>query len=126
MSDAIINEPDRVVLVGEWGLEIIYYVTYSGTENLAEFLSEFEIVTGNFMADPGEDFYQGVLFMSLIRRLSDGKLFGYERWENVAKYNDADEAQPNGDEHGFESESETPYWVWLPVKPFTITGYEFQ
>lgn len=133
MSDAIINEPDRVVLVGEWGSEIIYDVTYSGTENLSEFLSEFEIVKGDFMADPDEDFYQGVLFMSLIRRLSDGKLFGFPVWKMVAKYNDADEAQPNGEEHGFESEWDEndeyvkgPYWVWRPVKPFTITGYEFQ
>lgn len=132
---AIINEPDRVVLVGEWGSEVIYDVTYSGTENISEFLADFEIVSGDYMADPDEDFYQGVLFMSLIRRRSDDRLFGYPVWKMVAKYNDADEAQPNGDEHGFETEYEDdsyevisrgPFWVWLPVEPFVITGYQIK
>lgn len=135
MSNAIINEPDRVVLVGEWGSEVVYGVMYSGTENKAEFDELFEIPawSRNVLGDPNEDFYQGMTFMSLIMRKSDGKLFGYKRWENVAKYNDY-EVEPNGDEHGFESTFDEdndwaylrgPYWVWLPVMPFMVTGYWF-
>lgn len=128
----IINEPDRVVLVGEWATEVIYDVTYSGTENIGAFEADFEIVSGHHLADPGESFYQGVLFMALIRRRADGRLFGYPYWKPIAKHAEVEDEGPNGDEHGFEAtfnEDYTeyvtgPFYVWLPVEPFTITGYQ--
>lgn len=122
MTESIINEPDRVVLTGEWASEVLYDVTYSGTENLEKFNEQFETVHGDFPANPDEDYYQGMLFMSLIRRKSDGRLFGYERWEMLAKYDDAPQAEPNGWDYGFETDDDV--YVWLPVEPFTITGYK--
>lgn len=126
---SIINETDRVVMEGEWADEIILDVAYSGTEHIDEFNELFEIVSGDHQA--GTDYYQGMDFMGLIRRKSDGRLFGYPYWSSPG--NDGVETQldPNGDDHGFEStynddysENLTgPFWVWLPVEPFTITGY---
>lgn len=130
-EQALIVEPDRIIMRGEWAHEVIYDVTYSGTENLPAFEEAFEIVGTKFMADPGEDFYQGIEFMTVIRRKSDGRLFGYQRWEPVAKYAEAPEVESNGEEHGFEYEYDADYtevlggevFVWQPLEPFTITGY---
>lgn len=131
-KQAIISEPDRVILRGEWGGEVIYDVLWSDTENIAEFEAAFEIVPGYHMADPNESFYQGIEFMALVRRKADGRLFGYPYWKPVAKHAEAPDAEPNGDDHGFESTwnadyteyVDGPYWVWLPVETFTITGYQ--
>lgn len=131
---ALIVEPDRVIMRGDWGSEVIYDVTWSETENIADFEAAFEIVSGHHMADPKESFYQGVEFMALIRRKADGRLFGYPYWKPVAKHAEAEDVGPNGEDHGFEAtfnEDYTeyvdgPYWVWLPVEPFTITGYRIE
>ena len=132
MSEPIVNEPDRVIMNGEWAGEVIYDVTYSGTPHIEEFEAEFEIVPGYHMADPAESFYQGVEFMALIRRRSDGRLFGYPYWKPVAKYAECDDVGPNGDDHDleptwtddtYEEYADGPFYVWLPVEPFTITGY---
>ncbi|WP_332645066.1 hypothetical protein [Aeromicrobium sp.] len=131
-SDALIIEPDRVIMRGEWATEIIFDVAYSETENIKEFQSRFEIVKGDHLADPNESFYQGVEFMALIKRKSDERLFGYPYWRPIAKYADSDDPADNGEENGIEYEwdDETDEikggaaWVWLPVEPFTVTGYK--
>lgn len=134
-------EPDRVVMTGGEGLaETVIYdgFGYPDSEELeaaeASFLEQFEVVGPRLMGDPREDFYQGVTFISVIRRKADGHLFGYEHWEPVAKHAEGD-LTPNGDDQGFEVEWDTTpdrdgWWdeipsvfVWLPVEPFTITGY---
>lgn len=134
MSRAIINEPERVILVGEWVGDVIHDVMWSETEHIDEFEAQFEIVSGHHLADPRESFYQGVEFMALIRRRSDGRLFGYPYWSPIAKHAEADEVEPNGDEHGFEATFnddyteyvDGPFWVWLPVETFVITGYQIR
>jgi hypothetical protein len=129
-SVAILNETDRVILVGEeWPKEVIYDVTWSETDHLEEFNALFEIVPGDHQA--GTDYYQGLDFMALIRRKSDGRLFGYPYWKPLAKHADEPDVEPNGGDHGFEPEFNAdyteytfgPHWVFLPVEPFTITGY---
>lgn len=131
----IVNELDRVIMCGEdWVKELIHDVAWSETRNIELFETDFEVVSGHHMADPKESFYQGVEFMSLIRRKSDGRLFGYPRWEPVAKHAEAPDVEPNGDDHGLESTWNDdytdyvtgPFWVWLPVEPFTITGYRIR
>lgn len=131
MTGALVNEPDRVIMRGEWATEIIYNVTWSETENIAAFETDFEIVDGDHQA--GTDYYQGLAFMSLIRRKSDGRLFGYPTWRPLAKHADTGDVDPNGEDHGFEYEFDTDYnviggeiYVWLPVETFTITGYRIK
>lgn len=134
---ALVIEPDRVIMVGEeWPSEIVCGVQGSWTENIEEFNEAFETFGKGkeFLARPKEDFYQGATFMTVIRRKSDGRLFGYERWDAIGKNASSDaEPEANGDKHGLESEWNEdftecvagPYWVWLPVEPFTVTGYKF-
>lgn len=132
-TKTIINEPDRVVMEGEWATEIIYDCAGSFTDNYDAFKADFEIVSGDYMADPKESFYQGVEFMALIRRKADGRLFGYQYWKPVAKYSETDDVEPNGDDHGYEATFTDdyedyvtgPFYVWRPVETFTITGYQF-
>lgn len=121
-------EPDRIIMYGDWAQEVILDILYDENPDLEEaFHADFEIVGDKFMGDPKEDFYQGVTFITVIRRKADGRLFGYEHWQPVAKNADYD-LQENGDENGIEqeyidSEHWCPIWVWLPVKEFRITGY---
>ncbi len=128
MSDALVIEPGRVIMRGEWAEEIIFDVTWSETENLAAFEAAFEIVPGDHQA--GTDYYQGLDFMALIRRRLDGALFGYPRWRRLAKHYD-EECEPNGEGHGFEDDWDSGaehvgVYVWLPVETFTITGYRIK
>lgn len=141
MSKAIINEPDRVIMEGDWASEIVYNVAYSETENIEQFNELFTYLGSDkdYLANSSEPFYQGAMFMTVIMRKSDDKLFGYEHWDAIGKHASSEmEAEANGDEHGWESESnynyasdtttytKGPYWVWLPVKSFVTIGYEFE
>jgi hypothetical protein len=129
MSAAIVNEPGRVVMEGEWVEEIVLDIAWPGTDHIEELNDLFEIVKGSHQA--GTDYYQGMDFMGLIRRKSDGRLFGYPYWSSPG--NDGMETQldANGENHGFENEFNAdfteyirgPFWVWLPVETFEITGY---
>lgn len=100
-----------------------------------EFLEQFEVVKprGHWLADPNEDYYQGVNVMSVIRRKSDGRLFGFQYWTPISKHGEAS-IEFDAEKHGFNYEIPegfdwdndylpSPY-VWLPVEPFTITGYK--
>lgn len=88
---------------------------------LEKFLAEYELVLEGapYMGDPQEGWYQGVTFTSVIRRKSDGELFGYNWWEPISKHGEP-YFEGNGDDFGLGYED----YVFLPVKPFTITGYE--
>lgn len=119
MGGALEVEPNRVIMRGDWATEVIYGVTYSGTENIETFNEQFSIESGKRLADPNEDFYQGVMFMALIRRKSDNRLFGYPYWWRLGKYEENEDEEPNGEEHGLDEDA----YVWLPVEPFTVTGY---
>lgn len=121
-------EPDRIIMYGDWVAGVIYDVLYGADEDLeAEFLSQFEIV-GRFMGNPKEHFYQGIDWVMVIRRKSDGRLFGYTYWRPVAKHSDDAYLEENGEEFGlqppYEEDNYCPIYVWLPVEEFTITGYK--
>lgn len=126
----IVNEPDRVILRGELATDVIYDVIWSHTPHSAEFQAEFEIVSGNHLGDPKEDYYQGVTWTALIKRKSDGRLFGFHYWEPVSKHSEA-YFESNAEEHGIETEHDEDYntiggrvYVFAPVREFTVTGYE--
>jgi hypothetical protein len=135
---------DEVVILGDAAQDIIY--SYNGKisvdnmtpEEAEEFADLFDILGTEFLGDPKESFYQGITFMVVIKRKSDGKLFGYPFWKPVAKH--AEEyLESNGDEYGYSFPSEfidapgfdwdTDYvaaWVFKPVEPFTVTGYHIE
>jgi len=117
------NEEDRVLLYDDLGADVIYdLLDYpeSDREEVDKFLEEFEAVGVEFPGDPKESYYQGMNFTSVIKRKSDGRLFGYPYWKPIAKYDDY-EVESNGDYHGFEDED---VYVFLPVREFFVQGYE--
>jgi hypothetical protein len=92
-------------------------------ESQKQFLSKFEIISPQtnyvHLSQPVEQYGDGNIHcMSVIKRKSDGKLFGYPY--TIA---DGDGAwiERNGETHGFERANYA--YIWLPVTPFTITGY---
>lgn len=137
-KNSFVVEEDRLLLFDEFGAEAVQskYWRYSEfPETRDKFLEEFELVGAELFGDPKEDFYQGILFITVFRRKSDGRLFGYPHWEPVAKHAEA-YLEPNGGEHGFDWDiPEGHNWdddylpevyVFLPVEPFTITGYQIK
>ena len=92
-------EDDRVILRGEWATEVIHDVAFSMTDNIDQFNDLFEIIGGKHVAN--QDYYQGMNLMALIRRRSDGRVFGYPYWQGGGKYGES-MSEPNGDEHGLE------------------------
>ncbi len=139
MSESLnkfISENDRVIIYDEFGEEVAYndldinYAEGEDKEELLAFLEIFEVVTnGNgtneFLSSETSSYGEGLEVMSIIRRKSDGRLFGYEHWSNGGYSS----IEPNGDEHNIAHEgSDDDYseaYVWLPVEPFTVTGYKF-
>lgn len=152
----LLIEPDRVIMRGALGARAAEaFLGYSAREEGSkEFFAAFDYVEGPgssewFLADPAEDFDGTVQAMTVIRRLSDGCLFGYT-FRTSVHGSERGTPQPNGDDHGLgytdpgdeaclrfedgepvrwqdpEAEDD-PFevWVWLPVQPFTITGYAF-
>lgn len=139
-----VNE-DEVVILGDAARDILFadkgeiiFSRESITDaQVEEFNSLFAILAeDNVLGDPNEDFYQGVTFIKVIRRLSDDKLFGYTYWTPVSK-NGETYLEANGTDHGYNfpdeltdapgfnwDEDYVSAWVFLPVKPFTVTGYE--
>lgn len=126
----IVNEPERVILRGELATDVISDVAWSETPSYEQFQELFEIVSGHHLGDPKENYYQGVTWTALIRRKSDGRLFGFAYWAPVAKHGET-YYESNAEEHGIETEHDEDYntiggdvYVFAPVRRFTITGYE--
>lgn len=119
------NEEERVLIYDELGTDIIYdMLRYPDSDRptVDEFEEEFEVLGTEFPGDPKESYYQGMTFTAIIKRKNDGRLFGYPYWKPIAKYDDYDVVS-NGDEYGFEDQD---VYVFLPVKEFSVQGYEVQ
>lgn len=123
-------EDDRVIMRGDWAEEVIHDVTFSLTENIDEFNGLFEIVKGDHVAN--EDYYQGMSMVALIRRRSDGRLFGYEYWQGGGEYGES-LVETNGEDHGlgvdyadcwseeeYEAAGQDEAYVWLPAEPYPV------
>lgn len=126
----IMNEKHRVILNGdEFAHSVIYNVLYPSSQGYQEFLEEFEILEKDFLAS--EDFYQGIEFTRVIKRKSDGKLFGYSYREAPGFDIELDIEMDNGEDHGLptvynDDITETldgPFYVFLPVQEVTFKGY---
>jgi hypothetical protein len=132
VSEPLTVEPDRVIMRGDWATEIIHDVAWSETENIDAFKAEFEIDSKDHLR--AEDYYQVITFMRVIKRKSDGRLFGYPFDAAPGNYAMEVEDYSNGEDHGFEYEWDAEaddikcgqVWVWLPAEPFVITGYRIQ
>jgi hypothetical protein len=136
-KNTFVNEPDRVIIYDDLGHGAVFGDPdiWDDKPKSDAFLTEFEVIEprGHFMSDPNEDFYQGISVMAVIKRKSDGRLFGFPYWTPISKHADVD-VESNGHEHGLEFDPPagfdwnsdyypTPY-VWLPIEPFTIIGYK--
>lgn len=128
MTNPITIEPDRVIFRGELATEVIHGVLWNGSDHVDKFNELFEDV-GQFPGDPGEDYYQGMSFTRVIRRKTDGRLFGFTYWEDISKHGESF-VESNADEHGIKVQYDADWepiggepFVFLPVTEFKITGY---
>ena len=93
-------------------------------ETYANFREQYELLGYKFLGDPKEDFYQGHKYTTVYKRISDGALFGFTYWQGGGKYGEA-WIEPNGDDFGIGwDDPRGSAYVFLPVEPFTITGYK--
>ncbi len=98
----IINEPDRVILREPLGEEVIMGITWAQTEGIDEFNELFEADPTDYVAST--DYYQGLDFTRVIKRKSDGRLFGFQYWDSPG--NDGMEAvyDSNAEDQGMKVE----------------------
>lgn len=136
----LVSEPDRVLMRGLLAVEAIYGVTTRwSTPGVDQFDELFEVVEGpggKWLADT--DYYRGLTVTAVIRRRTDGLLFGYQFCDGLSS-GDNTHIECNGEEHGFgdykdyrdewcltadgEDDDLNEVYVWLPVEAFTIPGY---
>lgn len=89
---------------------------------------KYKMVTQTLADD---DYYQGLNLTSVIQRLSDGKLFGYEFFEDISKHGET-YIDSNGSDFGYDGDCEEDedgfevwysYYVFRPVEPWTLEAY---
>ncbi len=135
-NNKFLVEPDRVIIFDQLAESVLFdQLDYSDAPqvSVAEFKEQFDIVGRKFL-QPDEDFYQGVNFLTVIRRKTDQALFAYEVWTPVSDHGEP-YFEANGDQHGFEWEYPDDFdwdndyrpetYVFLPVKPIFLPGYKF-
>lgn len=104
--------------------DLIYEMQHLNTDIYGE---KYEMVT---QALANDDFYQGLNMTTVIRRISDGKLFGYQWFDDISKHGEA-YIEPNGDKYGFEGYNEeqdnwdtyVSFYVFEPVEKWAYEGY---
>lgn len=119
-----------IVLRGELGGSVLWDVGYPGESPEYDlFVSEFEIDSEDYLGDPSDSFYQVITFTRLVKRRSDGKVFGASYYESPG--NDFMEGGNEG-MNPFEALGVAWDWendepepvVFLPVREFSRKGYE--
>lgn len=135
MND-IIDQQDKIAFKDDLGHDVAWDDLESGdsTEDQRQsFHAAYEIVKNGddtwFHTDGG--LYQGSTLMRVIRRKSDGALFGFPYWEGGGKYGETD-IEPNGDDLGFPSvydwedgvDEDEVWYVFLPVKYAPLPAYK--
>lgn len=106
-----------------------YSLMYELEPNIDSAGREYEMVTQCLEDD---DFYQGLNMITVIKRKSDGKLFGYSWWRDNSKHGESD-IESNGGQFGLECDVSAEdfdwyddfvyYYVFQPVEPYSITAY---
>lgn len=108
----------------EDSFDLIYDMSDLNTDINGE---RYKVVTQTLADD---DFYQGLTMTTVIRRLSDNKLFGYTWWDDISKHGLA-YVESNGSDFGYEGDCEVEgdydtfysYYVFQPVEKWTYEGY---
>lgn len=125
----ITNEPDRIIFHNtELADEVILSIESSLTEGYAEFTEQFDRPDKRTTILSDEDFYQGIHEISIIRRKSDGRLFGFEYFNYQCEDSNYEAnghdvlGDPDDPEWYNDDNYEEPY-VFLPVEPFEIQAY---
>lgn len=93
---------------------------------------EYEVVTQTL---ENADFYQGVNMITVIRRKSDGRLFGYSWFDDISKHGES-YMVCNGYEYGIECDTSADdfdwdndyvaYWVFEPVVEASLVIYKYK
>jgi hypothetical protein len=126
-------EEDRIIITeteSDDGLQaaVVYDVLYPGTPDIIIFQRDFTIV-GDFRTD-NDDYDHGYEKITVIRRLSDQREFGYIWWWSPD--GDVNGIEPNGEDHGFEFgctieddwDTFQVMYVWLPVEQVSVPTYQ--
>ena len=129
MND-IISEPDRVILRGELGAEVVLDVAWEQTPNYQQFDELFTVESIDYAVDG--NYYQGLKLWRIITRKSDGRKFGFQYWDSPG--NDGMEADytSNGEDHGIVYEYDDDFeviggeaYVFQAVVPSSIPTFKF-
>lgn len=126
----ITNEPDRIIFHNEeLAEEVIHDIAWEQTPGIDDFNELFEPFGGRDLLC-SEDYYQGLNKVCVIRRKSDGRLFGFEYFDDISKHGET-WIEANG--HDVLGDPDDPEWynddnyeepyVFLPVEPFEIQAY---
>lgn len=129
------DEGNRVILRGQLAEDIIHgYFTFmeKDTPGYDDFVAQFETPDEDFIATPADAWHNWGYYMRIIKRVSDGKLFGYPYNDTVHPHSQGAEFENNAEENGLTVEYGDGYqdvvdgmpYVFLPVEPFTMTGYK--
>lgn len=127
---------EEAVVLFEEAREVIYWASSEDKVKYDKLLSEFEKFEANdpsiWLADT--DFYQGAHVMDIIKRKSDGKLFGFQYWTPISKHGEpyiGENLTENLDIFPeFDLADDFNDWdnldhgyVYFPVEEFFIKGY---
>lgn len=137
MSDYIIDQPDKVAFRDDIGHDVAWGDLEYGDasfEQIEAFNAAYELVKngGRDEFHTDGDLYQGSTLMRVIRRKSDGKLFGFSYWQGGGKYGEAN-IEPNGDDHGFPGkydfqdgvDEDEAWYVFRPIELAPLPAYKF-
>lgn len=134
---SIIDQPDRVAFRDDLGHDVAWGDLKYGDadpEQIEAFNAAYELVKNGsddeFHTDG--DLYQGTTLMRVIRRKSDGRLFGFSFWQGGGNYGEAN-IEPNGDDHGFPGkydfqdgvDEDEVWYVFRPVELAPLPAYKF-
>lgn len=121
-------DPDYPVFALSWGLST-YDLIYELIPDTDTAGRRYKMVD-HYLED--DNFYEGLDMITVIQRLSDGKLFGYSWWSDNSKHGES-YAESNGDEFGLEDDINDPdfdfdrdhvsYFVFEPVEVYSIAAY---
>ena len=101
-----------------------YLAVYEGEDRTDRDGRKYEYV-GHFLEN--DAFYQGLNMITIIKRKSDGKLFGYSWWDDISKNGDS-YIESNGDEYfdqdWVNEESWIDRYVFTPVEEYPIKAFK--
>lgn len=133
----IVDQPDKIAFKTDLGRDIAWdHLGYGEApdEQQAAFNAAYEYVKwdGNNYFHTDGDLYQGSTLMRVIRRKSDGKLFGFAYWSGGGKHGE-DNIDHNGDDHGFPSkydwedgvDEDEVWFVFRPIVSAPLPAYKF-